>query len=177
MSLFCEPMKRQADLQQMTFSFFSSPEQLSQRVIVLPSALAAVLALTSTNVEVFVQVFKTSLFPNLITNLIHLWYDFTYWSKILGSTIPTTLGHVKVKVKVTDLVFMLKFYVKFFRTSLCFLFDWQAWVQVSYPVWGQVLFGFFLAHLSKSSGWAIVITLCPSSGVCRPSSTISLLTL
>ena len=134
-------MKCQADLQQMTISIFSSPEQLSQRVIVLPSALAAVLALTSTNVEVFVQVFKTSLFPNLITNLIHLWYDFTYWSKILRSTIPTTLGHVKVKV--TDLVFMLKFYVKFFRTSLLFLFDWQAWVQVSYPVWGQVLFFFF----------------------------------
>ena len=35
-----------------------------------------------------------------------------------------------------------------------------------------------LAHLSKSSGWAIVITLCPSSVVVRrSSSTISLLTL
>ena len=55
------------------------------------------------NVKVFVKVFKTSLFPNLITDLIHLWYDDTYWSKILCSTIPTTLGHVKVKV--TDLEF------------------------------------------------------------------------
>ena len=52
---------------------------------------------------VFVKVFKTSLFPNLITDLIHLWYDDTYWSKILCSTIPTTLAHVKVKV--TDLEF------------------------------------------------------------------------
>ena len=48
--------------------------------------------------------FKTSLFPNLITDLIHLWYDDTYWSKILCSTcIPTTLGHVKVKVKDLEL--------------------------------------------------------------------------
>ena len=53
--------------------------------------------------EVFVKVFKTSLFPNLVTDLIHLWFDDTYWSKILCSTIPTTLGHVKVKV--TDLEF------------------------------------------------------------------------
>ena len=32
-------------------------------------------------VKVFVKVFKTSVFPNLITDLIHLWYDDTYWSK------------------------------------------------------------------------------------------------
>ena len=30
------------------------------------------------NVKVFVKVFKTSLFPDLITDLIHLWYDDTY---------------------------------------------------------------------------------------------------
>ena len=57
----------------------------------------------STNVKVFVKVFKISLFPNLTTDLLHFWYDYTYWSKILRSTIPTTLGHVKVKV--TDLEF------------------------------------------------------------------------
>ena len=74
----------------------SSPEQHSQRAIVLPPALAW----ASTNVKVFVKVFKTALFPNLITDLIHLWYDDTYWSKILRSTIPTTLGHIKV---ITDL--------------------------------------------------------------------------
>ena len=62
-----------------------------------------VLALASTNVKVFVKVFKTSLIPNLITDFIHLWYDDTYWSKILHSTISTSLGHVKVKV--TDLEF------------------------------------------------------------------------
>ena len=68
-------------------------------------ALALALASASTNVRVFVKVFKTSLFPNLITDLIHLWYDDTYWSKILRSTISITLGHVKVKVNVTDLEF------------------------------------------------------------------------
>ena len=81
----------------------SSPEQRSGRAIVLPPALALALESASTNVKVFVKVFKTSLFPNLITDLIHLWYGDTYWSKILRSTIPTTLGHVKVKV--TDLEF------------------------------------------------------------------------
>ena len=81
--------------------FFSSPEQRSGRAIVLPPALA--LASASTNVKVFVKVFKTSLFPNHITDLIYLWYDDTYWSKILRITIPTTLSHVKGKV--TDLEF------------------------------------------------------------------------
>ena len=74
----------------------SWPEQRSWRAIVLS------LASVPTNVKVFVKVFKT-LFPNLTTDLIHLSYDDTYWSKILHSTIPTTLGHVKVKV--TDLEF------------------------------------------------------------------------
>ena len=90
----------------------SSPEQRSGRAIVLPPASALALASASTNVKVFVKVFKASLFPNLITDLIHLWYDDTYWSKILRSTILPTLGHAKVKV--TDLEyscynFMYKF--------------------------------------------------------------------
>ena len=59
-------------------SIFSSPEQRSRRAIVLPSALALASASASTNVKVFVKVFKTSFFPNLITDLIHLWYDYTY---------------------------------------------------------------------------------------------------
>ena len=39
-------------------------------------------------VKVFVKIFKTSLNPNLITYLIHLLYDDTYWSKFLRSTNP-----------------------------------------------------------------------------------------
>ena len=97
------------------YLFISSPEQRSQRAIVLPPALS--LASASTDVKVFVKVFRTSLFPNLTIDLIHLWYDDIYWSKILRGTIPTTLGHVKVKV--TDLeFFMLKFNVIVFRISL-----------------------------------------------------------
>ena len=97
-------MKPQINMSQtkkitLASSLFSSPEQCSGRAIILPPALAS----ASTNVKVFVKVFKTSLFPNLIIDLIHLWCDDTYWSKILRSTIPTTLGHVKVKV--TDLEF------------------------------------------------------------------------
>ena len=47
------------------------------------SALAAAVALASasTNVKVFIKIFKTSLFPNLATDLIHLWYDDTHWSQ------------------------------------------------------------------------------------------------
>ena len=78
----------------------SSPELCSKKGVVLPpaSAWALPLASASTNVKVFVKVFKTSLFPNLITDLIHLWYDDTYWTKILRSTIPNPLGHVMVTV-------------------------------------------------------------------------------
>ena len=72
-----------------------------QNILSAPSALMT-MTLRSTsqnlNVNVFVKVFKTSLFPNLITDFIHLSFDDTYVSKILRSTIPTTLGHVKVKV-------------------------------------------------------------------------------
>ena len=79
-----------------------------QQFLSAPSALMTVTLrsrsqTSNLNVKVFFKVFKTSLFPNLITGLIHLWYDDTYWSKILRSTILTTLGHVKVKV--TDLEF------------------------------------------------------------------------
>ena len=53
-------------------TLFCSPEQCSGRAIVLPPASALALVSASTNVKVFVKVFKTSLFPNLITDLIHL---------------------------------------------------------------------------------------------------------
>ena len=91
---------------------FSSPEQRSRRAILLASASASV----STNAKVFVQVFKTSLFPNLTTDKIHLWYDDTYWPKILRSTIRTprsckSQGHGLR-------IFILKLYVKVFRISL-----------------------------------------------------------
>ena len=49
----------------------------------------------------FVLVFRTSLFPNPMMDLVHIWYDDRYWSKILHSTIPTPIHDLKVKV--TDL--------------------------------------------------------------------------
>ena len=50
-------------------------------------------------------------------DLVHVWYDDGYWSKILHGTIPTPVHDSKVKV--TDLIiFMLEFYIKVFRTSL-----------------------------------------------------------
>ena len=83
---------------------FSSPEQSSRRAIVLPPASALALALVfafafvlaSTNV-----IFRTSLFPNPLMDLVYIWYNDRYWSKILFSTIPTRMHDLKVKV--TDL--------------------------------------------------------------------------
>ena len=50
-------------------------------------------------------------------DLVHIWCDDRYWSKILHNAIPTPIHHFKVKV--TDLrTFMSKFCVKVFRTSL-----------------------------------------------------------
>ena len=84
-----------------------------------PSAPSAFMTMTlrsrsqNLNVKVFVKVFKTSLNPNLITDLIHLLYDDTYWSKFLCSTNPhhprscQGQGH-RLRI------FMLKFYAKVF---------------------------------------------------------------
>ena len=49
----------------------------------------------------WVEVFRTSLFPNPMMDLVHVWFDDRYWSKILHSTIPTPIHDLKVKV--TDL--------------------------------------------------------------------------
>ena len=86
----------------------------------VPASAAApefALGSASTNVKVFVKDFKTSLFPNLTTDLLHLWYGYTYWSKTLRSATPTTSrscqgqGH-RLRI------FMLTFYVKVYRISL-----------------------------------------------------------
>ena len=78
------------------------------------SATSAFMTMTlRLNVKVFVKVFKTSLNPNLITDLIYLWYDDTYWSKFVCSTNPhhprscQGLGH-RLRI------LMLKFYAKVF---------------------------------------------------------------
>ena len=109
-----------------SYLFFSSSEQCSWKAIVLPAASAS--ALLSTNVKVFVKVFKTSLFPNLITDLLHLWYDDTYWSKLLHSTIPTTLSCEGKGHRLRS--FMLKFFVKVFRITLLL-----HWMMDFVPIW------------------------------------------
>ena len=66
--------------------------------------------------KLYVKVFRILLFPNPLMDLVYIWYDDRYWSKILFSTIPTPMHDLKVKVM--DRTFMLTFYVKDFRTSL-----------------------------------------------------------
>ena len=49
--------------------------------------------------EFCVKVFRTSLFPNPLTDLDHVWCDDRYWSKILHSAIPTPIHGFKVKAR------------------------------------------------------------------------------
>ena len=65
----------------------------------------------------YIKIFKTSLFPNHSIDLVHIWYDDKYWSKVLRSTILVSLGHPKVKGH-GHRIFELKFYVKVNKTSL-----------------------------------------------------------
>ena len=77
---------------------------------------------------------KTSLFPNLITDLIPLWYDYTYWFKILRR------------------IFMLKFYIKVFRTSLFFyLIDKREFRWAT--MFGDRSCLIFIYNICKSSCW------------------------
>ena len=65
------------------------------------------------NVKVFVKVFKTSLFPNLTTDLINLWYDDTYLVQNFAQYHP----HHPRSCQGQDhrlRIFMLKFYGKVF---------------------------------------------------------------
>ena len=60
----------------------------------------------------YVKVFRTSLFPNPLMDLVHVWYDDRYWSKILHSAIPTPIHDFKVKITDLELLcqcFALKF--------------------------------------------------------------------
>ena len=58
-----------------------------------------------------VKGFKISYFLNPCMDLLYVWYDNRYWSKILFGTIPTP-AYV-LKVKVMD----LEIYVKVFKIS------------------------------------------------------------
>ena len=53
-----------------------------------------------------VKVFRTSLFPNPLMDLVYIWYGDRYWSKILFSTIPTPMHDLKVKVTDLELLFL-----------------------------------------------------------------------
>ena len=77
----------------------SSPEQHSGRLY------WSLLSLASANVKVLCYILRTSIFPNHVMDLVHVWYDDRYWSKILCSTIPTPI-HDRRKFKVTDLEFL-----------------------------------------------------------------------
>ena len=51
--------------------------------------------------KLYVKDFRTSLFPNPLVLLFHVWVDDRCWFKVLCSTIPNKIHDFKVKV--TDL--------------------------------------------------------------------------
>ena len=55
-------------------------------------------------------------------DLVHVWYDDRYWSKILHSTIPIPIHDLKVKV--TDLEFLYSsLCLSFYNVRFCEAFD------------------------------------------------------
>ena len=73
-----------------------------------------------------VKVFRTSLFPNPMMDLVHVWYDDRYWSKILHSTIPTPIHDLKGKVtylELSCLSFTLSFRTALFPNPVVYLFN------------------------------------------------------
>ena len=62
------------------------------------------LALASANVNVLRKSFRTSLFRKPLMDLVNVWFDDSYWSKILCSTIPSPLHDLKINF--TDLEFL-----------------------------------------------------------------------
>ena len=79
---------------------------------------------------------RTSLFPNHMMYLVHVWYDDRYWSKIWHSNIPTPLHIHDLKVKVTNLEFLcLIFALKFlefhyFQTLWCIWFMFGMMIDI-----------------------------------------------
>ena len=65
----------------------------------------------------YVKLFRTSLFPNPMMDLVNVWYDDGYCSKILQSTVPTPIHDLKVKDRDLELL-CSNFMLKVFRTSL-----------------------------------------------------------
>ena len=84
-----------------------------------------------------VKLFRTSLFPSPMMDLVHVWYHDRYWSKILHSTIPTPIHDLKVKVtdlELSCLSFMLKFLGPHCFQTLWYMFhvwyDNRCWSKI-----------------------------------------------
>ena len=76
--------------------FISSPGQSPGRAIALPPALESASALASASTFTL-KFFKSLYFPDHLIDLVHIWYDDRYGSKVLFSNTPA--HHLKVKVK------------------------------------------------------------------------------
>ena len=75
--------------------------------------------------QININIFKTSLFPNPMMDLVYVWYDDRHWSKILLSIIPTPMHDLKVKV--TDLELLCQSFTLKFLGPHYFQTLWWIW--------------------------------------------------
>ena len=88
----------------------------------------------------YVKVFRTSLFPNPVVYLFHVWYDDRCWSKILCSMIPNPVHDFQVKV--TDLEFLYwSLCLSFYNVCFCEAFDGLIHVWHGDRNWSKILYG------------------------------------
>ena len=89
------------------WSVFSSPGRSPGRAIALPPVSASAPTFT-------LKFFKSSYFPKHTMDLVHIWYDDRYRSKVSFSNTPTHAHDLKVKF--TDFeILQIKYYVIVFK--------------------------------------------------------------
>ena len=78
------------------FSFLSRLDDV-QKSLVLPSASASVLAIASASASAStftLKFFKSSYFLNHLMDLVHIWYNNRYRSKVsISNILPWPIGH------------------------------------------------------------------------------------
>ena len=61
----------------------------------------------------YVKVFRTSLLPNLLMDLVYVWYNDGYWSKLIWGTIPTPV-YVTLRSRSQTLNFYVEDFIAWF---------------------------------------------------------------
>ena len=119
----------------------------------------------------YVKVFRTSLFPNPVVYLFHVWYDDRCWSKILCSTIPDPVYDFKVKV--TDLEFLYwSLCLSFYNVCFCEAYDGLIHIWHGDRNWSKILYGTIPTQKVTDSEFlykSFVVNVLQFQVFCKPS--------